>query len=140
MGETSEELRRKGFEHVHIEHTRIDGPMLGIADVDGVPHYFRRHDLSDEYVYSVWPVDDETFALEREHWRITLAGNEGTPATHPARGGIDARYDELTALLEPRRMPPEGARLVKGEWSWAEDLEVRYHLGGTDYLVRWSEG
>lgn len=148
MQDAAEELRRRGFEQVHLENGYYDGPISGIADLNGEPHYFHRDDSDPELLdlHFVWPVDDETFALEREQWLIYVAWNtryeahEATTATHPGRGGVDARYDELQAQLEPLRVVPAGARRMRAEWGHAEDVEERYHASGTSYFVRWSEG
>lgn len=148
MKGSSEELRRKGFNLVHVENAYYDGPSAGIVDVDDVPHYFRRDDshAGDDDVHFVWPVDGPTFALEREQWLIFVTWNaryearEATPAAHPAVGGVDARYDELEALLEPLRAVPDGAQRWKAEWGYPTDLQGRYHADGAGYFVRWSEG
>lgn len=68
-------LASAGFEPVHVELDWYDGPRHGLADVDGVPHYFRAvHDYAhvdepdDEYF--VWPASDTALAWEREQWTI----------------------------------------------------------------------
>lgn len=61
MYESSEQLRRKGFDQVYVELDRYDGPAAGLADVHGVPHYFHRDPDNDERFF-VWPVDDVTLA------------------------------------------------------------------------------
>ncbi|ANZ42762.1 hypothetical protein BBK82_15310 [Lentzea guizhouensis] len=135
------ELRDRGFEHVYVELERYDGPVAGLADVEGVPHYFSRdHDLSTDDHYFVWPADAAAVALEREQWRIFVAWKDrGGQKPHPGQGGVDARYDELQALLEPERAVPDGARRLVAEWSFADDLDERWAPDGADYLVRWRE-
>jgi hypothetical protein len=81
-------------------------------------------------------------ALEREQWAIFVDWNTryeaGTAAmeAHPGHGGVNARFDELTRLLEPHRTVPGGARLFAAEWRWSVS-PMRYHVGGPDYRVRW---
>jgi hypothetical protein len=122
---------RARFERVYVELDWYDGPRSGLADVNGVPHYFQAvHDDSrpgaPDDVYHVWPASDDALALEREQWAIFVAWNSryeaGTAATdtHPGLGGIDARYDELTALLTRQRAVSPGARRLAAEWRQAE--------------------
>ncbi|WP_333740511.1 hypothetical protein [Streptomyces sp. IBSBF 2806] len=146
MAETwdEEQLIADGFEHVHVELEWYDGPRAGLADVDGKPYYFQSNDYdhADEAdVYSVWPASDTAVELEREQWAIFAKWNErheaGTvgPETHPGRGGIDARYDELALLLVPYRQAPHDARRLVGEVRF--DAGARYRVDGLDYWFRW---
>ncbi|MFI9383072.1 hypothetical protein [Kutzneria sp. NPDC052558] len=141
MEDTAEELLRMGFERVHTEIERYNGPWLGVADVHGAPHYFSRTSHDDRYF--VWPVDEETFALERETWLIYIAWlrryHAGeTPKSHPTDNG-DVRYDELEALAKPRRAVPDDAHVLQAEWGDNSDLLGLVAPEGPDYLVRWSE-
>jgi hypothetical protein len=132
-----------GFERVHAELDWYDGPRAGVADVGGVPHYFRAiHDYRHpDDVYHVWPASPAALALEREQWVIFTEWNTryeaatATPDSHPGHGAIDRRYDELTALLAPHRAVPPKARRLKAEWRHA-DRPQRYHPDGPDYVVR----
>ena len=135
------------FERVHVELDWHDGPREGIADVDGLAHYFQGHEYqnSDEFdEYAVWPAGDDVLALEREQWAIFVdwdqrfkAGALG-PDSHPGHGGIDARYDELTALLSPHRQAPAGARRLVAQWRFVGG--ARYRADGVDYWVKWGPG
>lgn len=142
-----QQLMANGFERVHVELSWYDGPREGIADVDGVPHYFLNHgfaptDAADEYL--VWPADRGVVAFEREQWAIFarwyLRAEAGTaaPDTHPGQGGVDARYDELTAQLAPHREPPACARRLVAELRSADG--PRYRVDGVGYWIRWSPG
>ncbi|MFJ1868797.1 hypothetical protein ACIOD1_29835 [Streptomyces sp. NPDC088097] len=148
MGEIWDErqLVADGFEHVHAESEWYDGPRDGLVDVDGVPHYFQCHDVDfsvalDEYF--VWPADETLAALEREQWTIFVAWNSAYEAgaagieRHPGHGGIDPRYDALTALLTPHRQAPVDAELLVAEWRF--DNGDCYRVDGVDYWVRWRE-
>lgn len=135
------------FEAVHVELDWYDGPRAGLADIDASPHYFRAvldyaHPDAPDDEYFVWPADAAALAWEREQWAIFVEWNTryeaGTTTTeaHPGHGGVDARYDELTRLLEPHRTMSEGARRVAAEWRWSV-APMRYHVGGLDYRLRW---
>ncbi|MEJ3742702.1 hypothetical protein WEI85_05345 [Actinomycetes bacterium KLBMP 9797] len=141
------EPRNEPFEAVYVELDWYDGPRAGLADVDGVPHYFRAvHDYTrpnepdDEYL--VWPVGQQALSWEREQWDIFVRWNaryeSGIADTdsHPGHGGVDTRYDELTTLLESHRAPPDGARRLRAEWRPLESPD-RYSAGGPSYTVRW---
>ncbi|KZB86143.1 GNAT family N-acetyltransferase [Amycolatopsis regifaucium] len=128
---TREQLLSIGFEHVHVENDRYDGPQTGVADIDGVPRYFVRlnrfFDDGDEF--SVWPIDDESLALEQEAWRLYVAAWDA--GDHPP-----ARLTELNALLEARNStPPATARTMFAQWRH-DERDVRHDENGPSYLMR----
>jgi hypothetical protein len=144
MGEA---LPPAGFERVYVENDWYDGPRAGLANVDGVPHYFQTtHDYAhpdapdDEYF--AWPATQATLALEQEQWRIFTSWNDryeartATGESHPGHGGVDRRYDELQTTLTPSRTPPDDARILIGEWKFLE-RDVRYHADGPCYVFSW---
>ena len=131
----------EGFEYVYVETERYDGPKAGVADVNGVPHYFHwawspeRPDAGDDE-FLVWPIDAETLALERERWRIFATTHEfGSGETPTAEA--EARHAELADLLDERGSPPAGARRLRAEWRFRDDELPRFRVDGTDYVVRW---
>ncbi|MBS2534446.1 hypothetical protein KGQ20_16870 [Catenulispora sp. NF23] len=120
MAETWDEARliADGFERVYVELEWYDGPRAGLADVDGVPHYFegKDYDAADEAdEYNVCAASEDALALEREQWAIFARWNERFEAgmvnqdSQPGRGGTNARYDELDVLLAPHRRAPDKA-------------------------------
>jgi hypothetical protein len=136
-----------GFERVQVELDWYDGPRGGVADVGGLAHYFRAvEDYArpgePDNLYLVWPISEEALAWEREQWAIFVAWNShyesgaAGPDSHPGRGGVDARYDQLTALLAPHRQVPNGARRLAAQWRWSASGS-RYRVEGVDYQVRW---
>ncbi|MFI9407138.1 hypothetical protein [Nocardia sp. NPDC052316] len=141
------DLIADGFERVHIELDWYDGPRAGIADLNGEPHYFDSDDCTlggalEEY--RVWPASTDAVALELEQWAIYvgwnqryLAGEVGVD-THPGHGGVDKRYDELTALLAPYRQIPANARKLRAEVRF--DQSDHYRIGGTNVWFRWHPG
>ncbi|GAB3147234.1 hypothetical protein GCM10027290_30210 [Micromonospora sonneratiae] len=143
------QLKKPRFEPVHVELDWYDGPQAGLADVDGVVHYFHTvhyavGDSEPDDDYYVWPASDVAVAWEREQWAIFVDWNARYEAgtteveSHPGHGGVDSRYDELTELLAPCRMIPDGARRLTAEWQWLSG-STRYHIEGVDYRVNWRE-
>ncbi|MGK5557319.1 hypothetical protein ACSNOI_37495 [Actinomadura kijaniata] len=133
-----------GFERVHVELSRYDGPVKGLADVDGVPHYFERLGLDAfEDPYAVWPASEGAVAMEREQWAIYISwlrryeAGEADGDGHPGAGGVDARYDELESLLAPHRRAPADARRLMARWRF-DDGDERYRFDGIDQWVRWD--
>lgn len=146
MAETwnEEQLIADGFERVYTELEWYDGPRVGLADINGKPHYFQNHDYDhagEADGYQVWPAGEAVVELEREQWAIFARWNERReagevgPESHPDHGGIDARYDELKLLLAPHRQAPDGARRLVGELRF--DAGARYRVEGLDYWFRW---
>ncbi|MEU9862780.1 hypothetical protein AB0D99_18100 [Streptomyces sp. NPDC047971] len=140
------QLTADGFDRVYVELDWYDGLAAGLVDIIGVPHYFQRHDVDFSVApenYFVWPADAASVALEREQWAIFVDWHnrfeQGTAsgAQHPGIGGVDARYDELTALLSSRRHAPSDAKLLRAEWRL--DDGARYRVDGLDVWVRWHE-
>lgn len=146
MAETWDEaqLIADGFERVYVELEWYSGPRAGLADVDGKPHYFQGndwHEAAEIDEYSVWPASDAAVELEREQWTIFARWNERHEAevvgleTHPGRGRVDPRYDELALLLAPYRQAPDDARRLVGQVRF--DAGARYRVEGLDYWFRW---
>lgn len=142
-----EALIRAGHDRVHVETDWYDGPRSGVADVEGIPHYFESlfDDVQDDYseLYCVWPITPWALELERESWRIFSAWNarfkagEANLDSHPGSGGVDERYDEIARLLHDQRQVPIDARRVTATWTILRDAE-RSAPGGPDYVVRWT--
>jgi hypothetical protein len=123
----------QGFERVYAELDWYDGPRHGVAQIDGVAHYFRavqdynRVGFPDNE-YLVWPLGESVLALEREQWAIFVdwakTAREGTADadTHPGLGGVNRRYDELTTLLASHREVPADARRLTATWRGASGI------------------
>lgn len=118
------------LEAVHVENLWYDGPREGIADIQGQPHRFVSQFEDDREngldTYLVWPAAADEFALEQEQWRIWLrwdaehkAGRVGDDS-HPGHPGNDARWDEIEALLKPRREVPATARRARARMEYRE--------------------
>ncbi|MFI7121301.1 GNAT family N-acetyltransferase [Amycolatopsis sp. NPDC049868] len=129
---TREQLISIGFEHVHVENERYDGPQAGVADISGVPHYFVRLNslFEDGDQFSVWPIDDGSLALEQEAWRLYVKAWD-------AGDHEPARLTELDALLEARRTtPPAIARTMFAQWRF-DERDARHDDSGPTYMMRW---
>jgi hypothetical protein len=100
------------FEPVHAVWDYSNGPRTGLADYKGAPHYFACLWDDEEHVYSssfsLTPVDEDTFRIAvlqwdiLRRWQVAFRSGEVTTETHPSHGGVDPRYDELTADLKAR--------------------------------------
>jgi hypothetical protein len=134
------------YEPVLVENDWYDGPRSGLAHVQGVLSYFESSfaDIAPnepDDIFLVWPASPDPVDWEREQWAIFAAWNqrreagETTADTHPGHGGIDARYDELQALLEPQRIAPDNARRFRAQWRFTHTTQ-RYHRDGVDYEAR----
>ncbi len=134
-------------ERVYVETDWYDGPKAGIADIGGLPHRFvstfdeMRDDYSD--IFLLWPVDKAELDLEIEQWAIFVEWNtrfengEAKIDTHPAHGGISARWDEIEILLRPARTGvPTTARRALARMT-ALGREQRYTRAGPNYQLSW---
>jgi hypothetical protein len=121
---TAEELER-----VHTVTERYDGPVRGIADFRGRPHYYERQfdAEADEWsdIYWLTPIDPETFALAMEAWEIwrrwetAYHEKRTTLATHPALPEDRARSDELATILDQRLVIDRRcASVAEGRFEW----------------------
>jgi hypothetical protein len=122
-----------------------DGPRLGIAEVNAVPHiYEAEFDYSaDEYsnTYFVSPVDEGLLSLVLEDWAIWLrwhaahGRNEVTLETHPALPAERERHEAIKMAIGDRlRSDPKKSKRMKAEF---RNLLVGGAWTGTE--VRWSE-
>ena len=89
-----------------------DGPRLGIAELDGVPHVYEAEfdHSADEYgdTYFLSPVDAAVMALVLEDWEIWLRWQaayrrgETTADMHPALPKDRERHEWLQAAIGDR--------------------------------------
>jgi hypothetical protein len=115
------------WEKVHTVSDYWDGPILGVADVDGVPHVYEKifSENEDDYIerYLVMPIDQELYALLMESWSIfvrwRIAFDQGkTPQeTHPALPEDRDRYSLLAQAIGDRKKPhPAKSRQIGGQF------------------------
>ena len=135
------------FERVYVENEWYDGPRVGIADIQGVPHRFRSlfDEKEDEYLstFEIWVVSREELELEIEQWHIFVDWNvryesgEVDVDSHPAHGSRNKRWDEIEAILKARRVDvPSHVRHAKAQFKTANH-EHRYEVSGPNYLMSW---
>jgi hypothetical protein len=108
-------------------HDYYDGPRLGIAEVDGVPHIYEAEfdHSSDEYgdTYFVSPVEADLLSLVLEdsaiftRWNAARRRGEVTLETHPALPHERARHDELVAAIGDRlKSDPSDRRYMRARF------------------------
>ena len=112
------------FELVYTVNNYYDGPRSGIADYRGQPHRYdcqfdeEADDWTDTFVLT--PVAGDTLALALEQWAIwrkweaAFHAGKVPHGSHPAFGGQDERYDELTQILK-RRLTEKSAEAVRAK-------------------------
>ena len=127
------------MDRVYTINDYFDGPRLGIADVDGVPHIYEAEfdHSSDEYgdTYFASPVDGNLLALVLEDWEIWLRWQSAYQA---AKASIEAppalpqdheRHQALTTAI--------GGRL-RADRARAKYLKARFESAPNgDLLVQW---
>jgi hypothetical protein len=132
---------------VYVENEWYDGPRAGVADINGVPHRFKLlfDEEADQYLgtFLVWPIEQRVLDQETEQWRIFVEWNasyeagEATTESHPAHGGLSARWDELEVLLRQSRTEvPSSAKRANAELHRI-DRESRYAASGPAYTLTW---
>jgi len=106
----SPEGLKPGYEYVHTVTDYYDGPRKGIANYQGRPHLYECvfDEIKGNYseLFSLAPVDSETFQLAMEDWTIwqrwELAYHSSKTEldTHPALPHEAARHAELQGILD----------------------------------------
>jgi hypothetical protein len=115
------------WDRVHTVNDYYDGPRLGIADVDGVPHIYELEfdDGSDEYNdrYFVSPIDESLLALVLEDWEIWLLWQsafergEVSIESHPALPEDRERHEALKIAIGDRfKVDRAQARYMKARF------------------------
>jgi hypothetical protein len=104
-----------------------DGPLIGIANFQGKPHFYEcifdvaQDDYSD--LYRLTPVDDPTFRLAMEDWEIwcrwELAFHTGKAKmeSHPALPEDAGRHEELKNILDRALQSSPSAIIQRGTFS-----------------------
>ena len=144
LRETIEKLRASGYEHVHVEGNWYDGPLSGIANMQGKPHYFavdHAGPLHDAYL--VWPVEPAILELEKTNyemfveWWNRFERGEAELSAHPMHSATDSAYNKQKEQLLRHRQPPADARKMLAEWQVVD--QPRYAREGPNYLMKWRE-
>jgi hypothetical protein len=131
------------WDRVYTVNDYYDGPRLGIADVDGVPHIYESEfdHSTDEYgdTFFVSPVDEDLFTLVLEDWEIWLRWNsafkrgEVSVKSHPALPGDRDRHNVLMIAIGDR---------LKADRSRATYIKARFGTSPSDgsTIVEWYGG
>jgi hypothetical protein len=131
------------WDRVHTVNDYYDGPRLGIADVDAVPHIYEAEfdHSSEEYsdTYFVSPVDEGLLALVLEDWEIWLRWDsafkrgEVSIESHPALPEDRERQEVLKIAIGDRlKVDRAQARYMKARFG------ISPRSGGT--IVEWRTG
>jgi hypothetical protein len=98
-----------GNEMVFTVDDYYDGPLKGIANFQGKPHFYERifDSATDDYsdIYRLTPIDDRIFRLAMEEWEIwrrwevAFHAGRAKMGSHPALPEDVAKYDELKRAL-----------------------------------------
>jgi hypothetical protein len=101
---------KPGYECVFTVRDYCDGPLKGIANYLGHPHFYERifDEVKDNYsdLFRLSPLDAEIFQLAMEAWNIwrrwEIAFHTGKTniGTHPALPHEAKRRAELTSVLD----------------------------------------
>ncbi|MGJ5205965.1 hypothetical protein [Bradyrhizobium sp. HKCCYLR20261] len=129
------------WDRVYTVNDYYDGPRLGLADVDGVPHIYEAEfdhsteDYGDTYFVS--PVDPQLFALIVEDWDIWLRWDaafkrgEVPHHTHPALPGDRERHEALKIAIGDR---------LKADRARARYKRARFGVSpARETIVAWSD-
>lgn len=146
------EQLKPGYERVFTVTDYYDGPLRGIADYNGQPHFFDLYDgILDEsandysYLYRLTPVPHDVFRLALEDWEIwrrwELAFHTGEAAlhSHPALPQDAARHSEIKPALDAAvRSDPANSILRRGVF---EAIRTENLPKGVmrPFQVRWIE-
>jgi hypothetical protein len=126
-------------------HDYYDGPRLGVAELNGIPHIYEAEfdHNTDEYgdTYFLSPIDRELLAFVMEDWEIWCRWDkaqkrgEAISETHPALPHERARHEELEHLIGSRlKANPANRKRYRG--SFSTPPECRGTWNGT--LVQWE--
>lgn len=117
-----------------------DGPLKGVADVDGVPHIYDRQfdSLEDDHsdLFTLTKPEPDLQALLLESWQMWLGwdvaykrGDVGID-THPALSSIQTWYKELELAIEAA---------LERRTSKSFVMRGVFKTEGGGWRVRWSK-
>lgn len=122
-----------------------DGPRLGVAELDGVPHIYEAEfdHSTDDYgdTYFLTPISAELLALVMEDWTIWCRWHEAYGRgdvkleTHPALPHERQRHEELKRSIGDRLCSNPADR-CRYRASFSTPPECSGTWNGT--LVRWE--
>ena len=117
-----------------------DGPRLGIAELNGVPHIYEAEfdHSSDDYgdTYYLSPIEEDLLELVLEDWKIWLRWdaaykkNETPHSTHPALAQDRARHEMIKKNIGDRLKTDPASRV---------HMRAKFRLDGNAVEWRSSE-
>jgi len=97
-------------ERVYTVEDYYDGPVSGVADFAGRPHFYQRlfDEAEEEYgsEFDLTPISPTLLALVLEKWAIwrrwelRFARKEVPSDSHPGYGGKDPEYDRFQKSID----------------------------------------
>ena len=136
----------EAFETIYAILDWWDGPVEGIADFRGAPHYFLEtfDEVEDDFtnLFLLKPLDAAAFQMAMEIWEIWLRwigaynAGETTLETHPALPYDRERYNTVQEILKPQlTIVPEHAVHARAHFLW--DKENTRFITKEPSRVRW---
>jgi len=142
------ERRNEDMDRIYTISNYYDGPIDGVASVNGEPHIYKCifDEKEDEYlkIYSLQLISIECFDLFMEQWGIWLrwevAFKRGVVAadSHPALPEERKRNEELNELINSLTQENNAIfKTLKAEFmlpetpSWASLWQVKWHETNT---------
>lgn len=114
------------WERIHTTNDWYDGPLVGVADVEGRPHIYVRDfsEARDDWTenYRLQPIGSERLALIMEQWalweawRVAFDAGRVPISSHPATSKQQARYHELETLIGPLEADPATSILRRAQF------------------------
>jgi len=136
-----------GNEIVFTVTDYYDGPLNGISNFRGQPHFYERvfDSAQDDYsdMYRLTPVDEPTFHLAMEDWEIwcrwELAFHTGKAkiGSHPALPEDAARHEELKHILDRTLQSSHNAIIQRGKFSALGESKLPH--GARQLQVKWTD-
>jgi len=136
------------FEEVFTVTDYYDGPRRGIANYNGLPHFYDSvfSDEKQDYtcLYRLTPISAEVFQLALEDWVIwrrwehAFASGVTGRETHPALPEDTDRHAQLESLLNGSLETNPTTNIVRAGRFTVKTLEARAGVLA-DLLVRWME-
>ena len=135
-----------GNEIVFTVTDYYDGPLNGIANFLGKPHFYERifDSARDDYsdMYRLTPIDDRTFQLAKEAWDIwrrwesAFHTGKARMEAHPVLPGDTARHGELKFMLDEALQSSPKALIQTGKFSLLG--ESKMPRGERKFQVKWT--
>ena len=135
-----------GNETVFTVNDYYDGPLKGIANFQGKPHFYECifDSASDDYsdMYRLTPIDEPTFRLAMEDWEIwcrwevAFHTGKAKSESHPALPQDAVRHEELKHILDRALQSSPKAIIQTGKFSVLG--ESKMPRGARKLQMKWA--